>query len=126
MKATVIFVDDNQRCIDSMRRSLRDLEVCADWDMVFCSSPLEAMQAAPGRCVTALVTDEHMPEMSGHELIQAMKKLHPGIVPILITGDPDQDTAPGVILLEKPCSSDLIAEAIANAVRNTASGDTHA
>lgn len=112
MTETVIFVDDDERCIDSIRRNLEKLQECAEWKMIFCTTPSAAIDEASRGHVSVLVTDEHMPDMSGHELISAIKKLHPNAVTILLSGDPERCSSPETVVIEKPFDAHLLAESI--------------
>jgi DNA-binding NtrC family response regulator len=117
MSVNVIFVDDDERCIDSMRRGLVRMDTCKGWSMIFCTSPEEALTAAKEHGVSALVTDEHMPSMTGHDLINKIRAIAPDVVAILFAGDTDHTHATDTILVEKPCDLGLLAATIAKSIQ---------
>ena len=112
MSTTVFFVDDDHRCLDSIRRTLSDIDICKDWEILFFTSAAKALETASRKRVSALVTDEHMPEMSGHELITAIRSTSPQLVAILFTGDAGDALESDIVRIEKPCDAEHLAKVI--------------
>jgi putative nucleotidyltransferase with HDIG domain len=115
----VIFVDDEPRILDGIRRMMRPLH--EEWDMRFAGSGREALKILSKEKFDVIVTDMRMPEMSGAELLIQVQKLHPYIVRIVLSGMADRDMivrAAGPIhqYLAKPCDVETLKSAV---VRST-------
>jgi len=50
-------------------------------------------RAAPGQRHHLVISDHHMPELSGIDLLKLVRVRHPHVVRIIITADKDPDTA---------------------------------
>ena len=88
MKRLVLIVEDAESCRDTLEVALMDLPNLAVQSV---TSGEEALEWLAGNEVCALVTDLHLPEMDGWDLIAAVR-LHPtrSSLPILvISGDSD-------------------------------------
>ena len=59
----VLFVDDEPRVLDGLRRMLRTKR--DQWQMRFVASGAEALAALAGEPADVLITDMRMPEMDG-------------------------------------------------------------
>ncbi|MBW2541764.1 MAG: response regulator [Deltaproteobacteria bacterium] len=79
---TVLFVDDEPNILKSVQRLLRQEEM-----NVLCASTgeeaLEILSQTPAQVV---VTDQRMPEMSGVDLLSAVRERHPEIIRMMLTG----------------------------------------
>src|SRR5581483_694458 len=84
----VLFVDDEQHVRDGLRRMLH--RVRKEWTMEFASSGNEALQKLSEVEYDVLVTDIRMPEMSGLVLLSEVRRLHPEVVRIVLSGTADQ------------------------------------
>jgi putative two-component system response regulator len=71
MNERILFVDDEQRVLDALRRMLRSQR--AIWDIVCVSDPNTAWQLLQDREFDAVVSDIHMPALSGLELLERMR-----------------------------------------------------
>jgi putative nucleotidyltransferase with HDIG domain len=115
MKRRILFVDDEQPILDSIRRLLapRSFEV----EMHFCTSGESAVELLARHPIDVLVTDVQMPGMSGKKLLEHVYRHHPGIVRIILSGmnDAELDMRKVPIahhFLEKPCSAHVIFDVI--------------
>jgi len=75
----------------------------------------EALAAAGGQKIDVLVTDVHLPDMSGLELALALRREQPDIPVIFATGDrnvPGAEGLVGTVLITKPYDYDLLAARI--------------
>ena len=81
-KRTVLFVDDEQKILRSLKRGLMD----ESYKSLFANSGQEALESLKKNEVHVLVTDMRMPEMSGLELLRIVKKEYPHIVRMVLSG----------------------------------------
>lgn len=116
----ILFVDDEQNVLDSMRRQLRKR-----YQIVTALSGNEALE----KCKTdgpfaVIVSDMRMPVMDGIQLLREVKELYPETVRMMLTGNADQETATEAVnqgqifrFLTKPCSVALLTTSLALGVR---------
>ncbi len=79
---TVLFVDDEEPILRSLKRGLMD----EPYSCLFASSGKEALKVIEQNEVHVLVTDMRMPEMGGLELLKIVKEKHPQIVRVVLSG----------------------------------------
>jgi DNA-binding NtrC family response regulator len=79
---TVLFVDDEEKVLTSLKRGLLD----EPYETLFASSGKEALEILKQNQVHVIVTDMRMPEMGGLELLKAVKKEYPHIVRMVLSG----------------------------------------
>ena len=79
---SLLLVDDEPEIVESLRRALRD----DGYDLITTTSPVEAIAILEKRAVDVLVSDLRMPEMSGLELVSHVRRHHPQVVRVLLTG----------------------------------------
>jgi response regulator RpfG family c-di-GMP phosphodiesterase len=82
---TLLLVDDEERILSALRRSLRR----EGWRILATSDPAEALRWLESQPVGAVLSDHKMRGMSGLELLEAAQRLQPQAVRFLITGWPD-------------------------------------
>lgn len=71
MKKNILIVDDDQRVLDSLRRTLHNLS--DDWSMTFIRQPEVAWERLLDTAYDAVVTDVRMPGINGLDLITRMR-----------------------------------------------------
>ena len=81
-KSKVLFVDDDSIVLLSIVRGLQD----QPYDILTAGSCKEALEVLEKKKVHVIVTDMCMPEMNGLELIRTIRKEHPDIVGMVLTG----------------------------------------
>lgn len=86
-KRTVLFVDDDVIVLQSLERGLMD----ETYNKLFVKTCKEALETLHREEVHVIVTDMCMPEMTGLELLRTVRKEHPDIIGIVLSGY-DQDT----------------------------------
>jgi len=118
-KPQILFVDDEQRVLNSMRIMFR-----REYDLHLASSGAEALEIVRDRDIDVIVADHRMPQMTGVEVLTEVRSASPRTVRILLTGYADLDAVEGSIndgevfrFLTKPCPPDQLRQSIALAVR---------
>lgn len=79
---TVLFVDDEEKLLRSLKRGLMD----EPYKSLFANSGKEALDILKENEVHVLVTDMRMPEMGGLELLRIVKKEYPNIIRMVLSG----------------------------------------
>jgi HD-like signal output (HDOD) protein len=117
MSLRLLFVDDEPRVLDGLRRMLRPLR--GEWEMHFATSGAEALALMEEAAFHVVVTDMRMPEMDGAELLDRVRELHPDVVRIVLSGHSDEETilravGPSHRYLSKPCDPETLQRTIAS------------
>ncbi len=86
-KRTVLFVDDDVIVLQSLERGLLD----QSYNKLFVKTCKEAFEILQQEEVHVIGTDMCMPEMTGLELLRTVRKEHPDIIWIVLSGY-EQDT----------------------------------
>jgi len=87
-KRTVLFVDDDVIVLQSLERGLME----ESYNKFFAKTCKEALEILRKEEVHVIVTDMCMPEMTGLELHRTVRKEHPDIIWIVLSGyDKDAD-----------------------------------
>ncbi len=81
-KRTVLFVDDEEKLLRSLKRGLID----EPYNTLFADSGKKALEIFESEQVHVLVTDMRMPEMGGLELLRIVKKKYPRVVRMVLSG----------------------------------------
>lgn len=105
----ILFVDDEENVLQALRRSLRGMR--EEWDMHYLSGGKTGLELLEKQPMDMIVSDMYMPEMNGAVFLREVKKRHPGIIRIILSGHSDYDLILETILpahtfLHKPCSKD--------------------
>ncbi|HDS29770.1 MAG TPA: HDOD domain-containing protein [Firmicutes bacterium] len=118
VKKKILFVDDEPRVLDGLRRMLRPVR--DEWDALFAGSGQDALRVMENRQFDVIVSDIRMPGMSGTELLIEVKKLYPSTIRIALSGQADKDSifksvGPIHQYLSKPCDADQLKATVARA-----------
>lgn len=110
-KRRVMFVDDEQRVLEGLRRMLRPLK--DEWEMTFCTGGEDALRHLAEQPVDVVVSDIRMPRMDGVQLFNEIVRLHPRTVRIALSGQTSEEAmlrAVGTVhqFLSKPCDADVL------------------
>ena len=116
MKRRILFVDDEPMVLNGLQRTLRKMR--REWDMTFVGSGREALEVLGKKPMDVIVSDLRMPEMDGGRLLAEVKKQHPHVVRIVLSGQLDQEmTLKSVRLahqsLSKPCDAEVLKHTLA-------------
>ncbi|MDT4994129.1 MAG: hypothetical protein QOH97_4021 [Actinoplanes sp.] len=83
-KPRALFVDDEPRILDGLRRSLRSK--LGEWDMAFVTGGVEALELLGQVPHDVVVSDMRMPGMDGAELLTNVSKRHPEVARVVLSG----------------------------------------
>ena len=115
----LLFVDDEQRVLNSMRIMFR-----RQFDLFLASHGAEALDIVRDQDIDVIVADHRMPRMTGVEVLTQVREMSPRTVRILLTGYADLDAVEGSIndsevfrFLTKPCAPKQLRETIELAAR---------
>ena len=111
----ILFVDDEQEILDSIRAMLRRKR--KEWKMHFCTSPAQAFKLLEDVAIDVVVSDVRMPQMDGVEFFRQLQQHHPHPVKIVLSGQTDKEDLIALVklahvFLSKPCNSTELIETI--------------
>jgi len=108
--ALVLLVDDDLDILEVCELLLKDNGL----HVIPCSSAYQAIQAfhTHQEEINTVVTDFHMPDMDGLELIQNLRMHQPSLKSILISGDFDKELPNNITFLRKPFSFETLIQKI--------------
>jgi CheY-like chemotaxis protein len=120
MTEKVIFVDDEDHILQSMKRQLRKR-----FEISTALSGDEALHILKNEGPFAvIISDMRMPGMDGIQLLTRVKDFYPDTVRLMLTGNADQETAIDAVnkgqifrFLNKPCPTSTLVTSIALAQR---------
>lgn len=115
----IIFVDDEARVLDGIRRFLYPMR--DEWHLQFARSGPQALEIMSRNPFDVIVTDVRMPGMDGTELLARVRDLHPGMVRIVLSCQSDRDLSLKAAVsahqyLSKPCDAESLKLTIMRAV----------
>jgi len=118
-KPRLLFVDDEQRVLNSMRIMFR-----REFDLFLASHGAAALDIIREQDIDVIIADHRMPQMTGVEVLSKVRAISPRTVRILLTGYADLDAVEGSIndgevfrFLTKPCAPEELREAVTLAAR---------
>lgn len=118
MRPRILFVDDEPKILNGLRRALRDHE--SVWDMAFCADPAQALKDYAAQPYDIVVSDVAMPVVNGLSMVTEMRTAGYPSNFIMLTGTADLQTAVEAInhvevfrFFTKPCATEALAEGIA-------------
>jgi len=85
LNGRILIVDDNAMGLAARRSVLEEL----GHKVITCGAPQDALELCGKQRFDVVVTDYKMPKMNGLEFIGRLKKQHPGVAVILISGFAD-------------------------------------
>ena len=114
----VVFVDDEPYVLQALSRLLRPMR--AEWQMEFAPSAPAALEILAQGPFDAVVTDMRMPGMDGAELLDEVKRRHPHVVRIVLSGQADQASVLRSLgsthqYLSKPCDPETLKQTLVRA-----------
>jgi DNA-binding NtrC family response regulator len=108
----VLFVDDEPDVLNGLRRAL--MRRRGIWHMVFEAGPELALARLTAERFDVVVSDLHMPRISGIELLQRVAASHPETICVVLSGTADLREAEAIAdhVLAKPCDAACICNTI--------------
>lgn len=110
MKTSVLYLDDEQCCLDVFRETFE-----REYDVRTASTPEEARRMLAERPADVVISDESMPDVSGKAFLAEVAAAHPAAYRVLLTGSITVGSALGEIgagvvhaFVAKPWSKDDI------------------
>jgi len=93
MGKKILIVDDNP----NMSSLLVEMLEVFQYDAMRANDGVEALEVIETKDISMVITDMRMPNMSGLELLQAVKEKHPKMPVILISGYSVDDVDSGIV-----------------------------
>ncbi len=114
----VIFVDDEVKVLDGIRRLLYPMR--SEWRMSFADSGEKALEMMGAERFDVVISDIRMPGMDGIELLSRIRERHPEVVRVVLSGQSERDlTLKSAICahqyLSKPCDTESLKHTISRA-----------
>lgn len=114
----VLFVDDEARILEGLRRMLRPQR--HEWDMAFAPGGEAALAMLEASPFDVIVSDMRMPGMDGATLLCRVRERFPQVVRIVLSGHTELSAALLVVpvahqFLAKPCDAEMLRVAIERA-----------
>lgn len=118
MTKRILFVDDDPNVLQGLRRMLHPMR--REWDMAFADSGAAALALLCQAPFEVMVSDMHMPQMNGVQLLTRVKERYPHIVRIILSGYADHEMILGSVgpthqFLTKPCDTETLKAAVTRA-----------
>ena len=108
MNYKLLFVDDDQKVTQGIKRNLGEL----DYEIFTAQSGDEALEILSREPISVVVSDEKMPGMTGAEFLSKVKDIYPDTVRIILTGQASLEATVRAInegevyrFLLKPCNA---------------------
>jgi len=117
-RGSVLIVEDDELLARSLTRVLKR----AGWDVAWVVDARTALDMAGERAFDVIVSDVHMPGVSGIDLLRELRSARGDVPVILLTGAPTRDGASAAIeanakYIAKPVPTEVLLRAIERAAR---------
>ena len=118
-KINLLIVDDEEQFLNSIARSLE----MRDFRVITVNRGEKALEAARKEAIDIALVDLKMPGMDGQETLEALKKEHPWMEIVILTGHGTIDSASACTrsgaysYLQKPCEFDNLMAVLTEAYK---------
>lgn len=107
----VLFIDDDPRILEGIARLLRPKR--SQVEVLTAVGGAEALGILSRESIDVVISDMRMPMMDGAQLLGEVRRLHPQIVRIILSGQSDRETilravGPAHQFLSKPCDPEVL------------------
>lgn len=115
----LLIVDDEEQFLSAISRSLE----LRDFNVIAVNRGDKALEAARSQPVDIALVDLKMPGMDGQETLESLKKEHPWMEIIILTGHGTIDSASSCTrsgaysYLQKPCEFDQLLDTLVQAYK---------
>jgi HD-like signal output (HDOD) protein/ActR/RegA family two-component response regulator len=114
----VLFVDDEVRILDGLRRMLRPAR--DEWEMEFAAGGQAALEVMATSEFDVVISDMRMPGMDGAALLEQVRERFPEVIRVVLSGHTEMAHALRVVpiahqFLAKPCDAAMLRLAIERA-----------
>lgn len=127
-RAAVLFVDDEPAVLEGFRDSFRR----EAFEVVTAGSAFSALEVLAARRIDVVVSDECMPQLSGADFLARVRKRHPEVIRIMLTGEASLSTATKAIndglyrFLSKPIEPTELGRVVRDALRSKSTAEERA
>ncbi len=117
---SILVIDDDPLTLHALSKILRKFE----FRVVKCENAVKAMSIFSDTGFDAVLTDIIMPEISGLEFVDIIRRMNTEVPVILMTGHLDMDLAVDAVkrgafdFIYKPCKPALVCDAVMKAVKH--------
>ncbi len=123
-KPALLFIDDEPRVLDGIRRSLRSRR--HDWDMDFKTDGAAAIEHLASAPCDVVVSDMRMPGMDGAQLLAQVSVHHPAAARVVLSGHSEREaglraSVVGHRFLSKPCDGEALTGLLDQLTQNVGS-----
>lgn len=87
MSEAIMFVDDEENILNSLRRVFRK----EPYELLTCLSAEQALEMLESKQVQVLISDQLMPGMKGTELLKVVKEKYPSTIRIILSGHSEME-----------------------------------
>ncbi|MBU0597084.1 response regulator [Patescibacteria group bacterium] len=84
-KATILCVDDEENVLHSIKRTL----AMEKYNVLTATSGAQGLEILKTEEVDLVISDQKMPNMSGHEFLKIVRENHPECIRIMLSGFSD-------------------------------------
>lgn len=116
----LLLVDDEPSVLAALRRLLRPTEI----EVLTCGKLDDAFEVLAGGRVGVVVCDQRMPGMTGTEFLRRVRKLHPNVIRIVLSGYTELSSVIDAVnrgaiykFLTKPWDDQVLLESLRDAFR---------
>lgn len=118
IKKKILFVDDEQNLLSSLKRMLRCMR--DNFDFYFSESAKEGLVLMEENNIDVVISDMRMPGMDGADFLLEVQRKHPSTVRIMLTGQADEESVYKTVnvvhqFLAKPCDPEKLKNVIIRA-----------
>ena len=126
-KINLLIVDDEEQFLKSISRSLE----MRDFNVIAVNRGDKALEVAREHPIDIALVDLKMPGMDGQETLEALKKQHPWMEIVILTGHGTIDSAAACTrsgafsYLQKPCEFDRLLDTLIRAFKQRVMNKKH-
>jgi len=89
MASRIMLVDDEERILEVLACMFKEI----GWDVATAATPAEALRLVSEEPFRMAFVDNHIGSMEGLELIEQLRAVDPSLQFVIMTGNPDIETA---------------------------------